>query len=152
MPKAKASASCHPDRPLRGFGLCESCYGKKYRLANAARRKVIRSAYEHANRDAHSHRNHVDNLSRKYGITVTQWAKMFERQAGQCPICLRPIYARGNTLGKRAAAVDHDHGASKRVRGLLCFRCNRYKVGTNTAETARRVLVYLTSTFDGRTI
>lgn len=85
----------------------------------------------------------------KYQITPAQWDKMFLRQKGCCPICLRPILRPGNPEGKRAAAVDHDHRTG-RVRGLLDYRCNRFVIGRNNAERATRVAKYLTSKFDGR--
>ena len=90
-------------------------------------------------------------LIKTYGITETQWDKIFKHQKGVCPICLKPILKPGNKEGKLAAAVDHDH-KSGRVRGLLHFKCNRYYVGRMTAEVSRRVTEYLESPFDGRDI
>jgi hypothetical protein len=90
-------------------------------------------------------------LEEVYGITPKQWLRMFERQGGLCPICLKPIYKPKNKEGKRAAAVDHCH-LTKRVRGLLDYRCNRYIIGRNSAERAKRVYEYLTSEFDGRNV
>ena len=89
-------------------------------------------------------------LMKKYGLTEAQWLKMFKLQKGLCPICLKPIRKPGNPEGKIAAAVDHDHGPSKRVRGLACYVCNRWRIGRNTLETTRRLLTYMESTFDGR--
>jgi hypothetical protein len=86
---------------------------------------------------------------RKYGISSQQWDKMYVNQKGLCPICQKPIFRPGNKLGKRAAAVDHDH-KSGRVRGLLDYRCNRFIIGRNSADRAERVYRYLVSDFDGR--
>jgi len=83
-------------------------------------------------------------LKRRYGITPEQYEMMLERQGGGCAICHRPPK-------HRRLDVDHDH-ATKVVRGLLCFTCNKYRVGRNTAATARTVLWYLNSEFDGRTL
>lgn len=53
-----------------------------------------------------------------FGITLTQYTEMFDRQGGVCAICREP------TLGKRLH-IDHAHGTSPPViRGLLCVRCN----------------------------
>jgi hypothetical protein len=90
-------------------------------------------------------------LKRKYGITEKQWDAMFDRQHGKCPICKRPLYKPGNTQGKRAAPVDHDHKTG-RVRGLTCLRCNRFKIARNTVDSVRNLLMYLESEFDGRYI
>lgn len=90
-------------------------------------------------------------LNEAYGLSPQQWMKIYHHQKGLCPICLKPIFRPGNKLGKRAAAVDHDHKTG-RVRGLLDYRCNRFRVGRNTAEAAKRMYDYLTSTFDGRAL
>jgi Autographiviridae endonuclease VII len=97
------------------------------------------------------HTSRASSLKRKYGITVAQWDKMFERQNGLCPICLRKLLQYGNPWGRRASPVDHDH-KSGRVRGITCNPCNRFKIAKNTAETAKRLLPYLDSEFDGRNI
>ena len=107
-------------------------YGKAYKTKHGARYRDI-------------------SLQQKYGVSERQWDLMFERQKGLCPICLKPIYKFRDPSGRKASPVEHDH-KTKRVRGLACYRCNRTKIGTNTAETAARLLAYLTSTFDGRDI
>ncbi len=57
-------------------------------------------------------------LLRRYGITEGQYSALLLEQGGRCAIC-REFPAEGENL-----AVDHDH-KTKRVRGLLCHRCNR---------------------------
>ena len=37
-------APCHPDRPLRGRGMCKQCYMRDYRVAYRERRKLLGSA------------------------------------------------------------------------------------------------------------
>lgn len=79
----------------------------------------------------------------KFGITHEQYEMMLKMQKGLCKLCGRPP--------KRIRlAVEHDHGASKRVRGLCCYRCNRFLIGYHTLETARKLVRYLESDFDGR--
>lgn len=58
-----------------------------------------------------------------YGITLQQYERMFEQQQGKCKICRRPETAqrKGQTL---KLSVDHCH-KTKKVRGLLCGKCNR---------------------------
>lgn len=90
-------------------------------------------------------------LQAVYGITAGQWDKLYTLQGGICPICHMPLRRPGNKEGKRAASVDHDH-ANGRVRGLLCYRCNKYRVGNNTLATAQRMVAYLVSDVDGRNL
>ncbi|GAA4354747.1 endonuclease VII domain-containing protein [Angustibacter luteus] len=78
------------------------------------------------------------HLIRRYGITAEDADLMHTRQAGLCPICLRP-------LGENAH-VDHDH-ATGRVRALLCFTCNA-GLGNFSDEVTRldRAAEYLNGT------
>ena len=53
-------------------------------------------------------------LGRRYGLDATQVEWLRLQQGGVCAIC---------RVGE-AAHVDHDHGGG-RIRGILCFNCNR---------------------------
>lgn len=95
--------------------------------------------------------NREARLKTRYGITILQWEKMYELQKGLCPICERPLLKYNNKWGRRASPVDHCH-KTKRVRGITCSPCNRYKIAKNNAESAKRLLPYLDSDFDGRNL
>jgi len=95
-------------------------------------------------RKADSARVRARALMRQYGITAEQYDKMLARQGGKCAMCGRPPK-------KIRLAVEHDH-KTKRVRGLTCYRCNHFFIGQNTAETARFLVWYLSSNFDGRAL
>jgi hypothetical protein len=72
-------------------------------------------------------------LQRRYGVSADEVAEMVRRQGGTCAICrIKP-----------AVHVDHDH-VTGRVRGILCFACNRGlgKVG-DVAGVLQAMLVYL---------
>lgn len=58
-----------------------------------------------------------DHLRRKFGMTSAEYDRMLAEQGGRCAICKRRP-TKGISLH-----VDHEH-RTKRVRGLLCFRCN----------------------------
>jgi hypothetical protein len=91
-------------------------------------------------------------LKRKFGITQQQWDEIYEKQGGLCPICGRELHhptIHGNK--KRASPVDHDH-SDGRVRGITCINCNRFKIAKNTVDSAKRLVKYLESKFDGRYI
>lgn len=63
--------------------------------------------------------------------------KLSDRQEGCCAICKKP-----ETHFKKRLAVDHSHVTGK-VRGLLCYPCNKFLVGRFTIEKAYILLEYL---------
>lgn len=77
-------------------------------LANLRRRRQ-RPEVKARERDGH--------LRRKFGITSETYDAMLKKQRGRCAICRRKPTP-GISLH-----VDHEH-RTKRVRGLLCFKCN----------------------------
>lgn len=89
----------------------------------------------------------VRALKQLYGITPEQYEAMLAIQGGGCRLCGRPPK-------KKRLSVDHDHGPSKRVRGLLCFFCNRIILGRGreNADMHDRAAAYLRSDFDGRSL
>ena len=89
-------------------------------------------------------------LLRKFGITQIQWDALYKLQKGRCPICDKSLVKPSNNSGKRASPVDHDHKPPNRVRGITCLHCNRFKIAKNDAHSAKRLVKYLTSAFDGR--
>lgn len=54
----------------------------------------------------------------KFGISLSDYNRMFEEQNGCCAVCKR----HDNDLTRRLN-VDHCHETNK-VRGLLCSNCN----------------------------
>lgn len=86
-------------------------------------------------KQAHIISNRKSRLWSTYGITIEDYDNMLKAQGGVCIMCKRPPKS-------KRLAIDHDHKTG-RVRGLLCFICNRYLVGKNTIETARKVCEYL---------
>ena len=98
----------------------QQAYQKQYRETHREALKLWRQ----------SRKSRIITLSRKsklaklYGITESQYAKMFDTQQGLCAICHRPETVFDNRSGRtRPLAVDHDHATGK-IRGLLCSRCN----------------------------
>lgn len=80
----------------------------------------------------------LDNYyMKKYGITWKDRMVIWKKQKGRCAICNKHERHFKNRL-----AVDHNH-KSGLVRGLLCFRCNKFLVGRHTVWTAMLVYEYL---------
>jgi Recombination endonuclease VII len=63
--------------------------------------------------------------------------ELVNKHGNKCAICNKP-----GSAFKKKLAVDHAH-KSGRIRGLLCFYCNRYVLGRHTQETAKSILDYL---------
>jgi hypothetical protein len=55
--------------------------------------------------------------ARQLGVTDEEYARLLAAQGGHCVLC-------PNTPKTRRLHVDHDHATGK-VRGLLCYVCNR---------------------------
>ncbi len=58
-------------------------------------------------------------LKSRYGLTISEYELLAEKQNGQCGICGKQTY----DVGGRRLAVDHNHDSGK-IRGLLCYGCN----------------------------
>lgn len=62
----------------------------------------------------------TDRIEKKYQLTSDEYHRMLSEQDNKCAICGRDAVSVG------ALHVDHDDDhPEKRVRGLLCGRCNR---------------------------
>jgi hypothetical protein len=63
--------------------------------------------------------------------------KLIAEHGDRCGICGKP----GKSF-KKKLAVDHSHKTG-RIRGLLCYKCNRFILGRQTIESATAMLEYL---------
>lgn len=76
-------------------------------------------------------------LTKTYGITLDQYNQMLADQNDSCALCNKH-----KSNFKRALHVDHNHKTGK-VRGLLCFYCNKRRVGQNDKESATKLKEYM---------
>lgn len=72
----------------------------------------------------------------RYDLTPEEHAKMMHDQKGVCAICEKL------PNGKRPLVVDHNHTTGK-VRGLLCYGCNRALHILEAADLLQKALAYL---------
>lgn len=77
------------------------------------------------------------HLTAKYGITLEQYNQRLEDQGFKCAMCGKP-----QSECKRALHVDHNHKTGK-IRGLLCFYCNRELCRRHTLKTAVLLFKYM---------
>ena len=82
-------------------------------------------------------------IKKKYGLAKEDYQKILQEQGGACYICLRTPY---DIRPRKHLSVDHCHTTGK-IRGLLCYSCNRLLLGylvKDDVGRARRLLKYLT--------
>lgn len=116
----RACASCDgPRHKDAASGLCHDCFWTKQR-AESPYTGMSQQEYDAQRYDAHARRNAY--LEKKYGITVDDYHRMYEKQLGLCAICLTP--ERDAHVTYKYFIVDHDHETGK-VRSLLCDKCNK---------------------------
>lgn len=155
----KVCTKCGQDKPLDEFGLdrwakdghhtqCLQCrrhqrtkrreeHRDRY-LEQSRRSDRKRYAYRLVGNRAWQagHREYMHNsmLRSRYGITLEERQRMYAEQQGKCKIC-----GEAAPLG-----VDHAHDGTKRVRGLLCVRCNTgIGLFREDVEIMRAAIAYL---------
>jgi hypothetical protein len=83
------------------------------------------------------------DLKKAYGITMDQYNQMSTEQEGKCKICNVHI-SEINHKKKKHLCVDHCH-KTKKVRGLLCDKCNRgLGLFSENTDRMKRAIEYLT--------
>ena len=94
-----------------------TAYMRLWRDKNRARHNELARQSHHRNKHKHVGKQREAHLRRTYGITSAEFERRLLAQHGRCKIC------RTNTPSRGRFHVDHDH-VSKKVRALLCSRCN----------------------------
>jgi hypothetical protein len=76
--------------------------------------------------------HHRVRLLARFGLTLEDYAWLFDQQGGKCALCLRPESKQDYRSGRTWwLSIDHDHsccpdkrGCKRCIRGLLCADCN----------------------------
>ncbi len=79
----------------------------------------------------------IPKWTEKFGWSPVDHAALWEKQRGCCALC-------GRSLAGKRAFLDHDQQKG-RIRGFLCYWCNRFHVAKNTLASAEKVVAYLRS-------
>lgn len=115
---------------------CKACKNQgtyRWRESNKERYNKSMRDYQAANP---LQRDDCD-LKRKYGVSREWFDKTLIEQDNKCAICQKT-----NSSTKRRFAVDHNH-LTKRVRGILCYNCNRLLHGFDNLDLFDRLLEYI---------
>lgn len=124
----------HKDRLNKADGhysICKNCKTK----ATLSWRDNNRDRYNKKHRE-YCKNNYYKLRLQRYKITPEEHTRMLMEQKGVCAICKQL------PKGKRPLAVDHDHKTLK-VRGLLCFGCNRAIAILDNKEKLDEAILYL---------
>jgi hypothetical protein len=119
----KTCTVCKQDKPLCSYHKSKrSKDGYGYRCKGCD--KEARKDYRERNKDRFALVSRKKQLKHKYGISLSDYDRMFKEQQGCCKICGT---SENKVTGRKTVlnfAVDHCHQTG-RVRGLLCNQCNR---------------------------
>ncbi len=140
----------HPKRKAHSQFMCRSCYDrdlkkrntkyaikiKKYQKKYGIKNKIKLQDYAKKYRKTYD-KNKLRNsqLKHTYGITLREYNIILKQQNNRCIIC--------GKLNKKTLHVDHNH-KTKKIRGLLCFRCN-YGLGYfhDSIKIFKNIVTYL---------
>jgi hypothetical protein len=106
---------------------CKQLKTQKWREENKKRYNTVMRA---ANK-----RHALRNRLRRYRLTIEQYQTLKEIQNNLCAVC-----GKAPAINK-PLVVDHEHG-SKKVRGLLCYKCNRDMAVVDNTEHLNALLTY----------
>lgn len=118
------------------YSFCKTCKNARTGEWRVEKREIYNASMRAYNKK-HHRRIHY---KRSYGITPEQYNEMLKAQNGVCAICKKPAASLG--VGKRPFVVDHCHHTD-RIRGILCYGCNRAIVIMENPELYRIALAYL---------
>ena len=162
--KPTKPANCHPDRLMHARGLCGPCYQRLMASGNAPKikraenyacghkdlkheaRGMCKACYtawyrkQKGSEDVRARRDY--RLKKDYGVSADDVDALFYLQAKRCKLCRKEIESAVK------AHVDHCHETG-RIRGLLCFTCNKAlgMLGDNE-DGLLLALGYVKSSFD----
>lgn len=115
------------------YSICKQCKEtgtKKWRSEN--REQVNATVRAYAKRPERMLKNRL----KYYEITPEEYLEMIKLQDNKCKLCFK-----SPPTSRRPLVVDHNHVTGK-VRGLLCYGCNRLMVLIDNAELLKRALAY----------
>jgi hypothetical protein len=126
---------------------CVSAANKQWAIEHADRdrelkRNRARRIKSLTSRVVDPARRRADHYRRTYGLTADEAARFEARLYGPCDIC-GDIESMVHGSAGPHLSVDHDHKTGK-VRGLLCFACNRaIGCGRDDPARLRKMAAYL---------
>ena len=108
----KPCSKCGEDVPLDAFA--------RNAHAKDGRRTICRNCTKRVDAERYKQSVRESLLEKRYGLSQSEYVELLDYQQGACALC------RSRRPGGRwdRFSVDHCHETG-RVRGLLCYNCNR---------------------------
>lgn len=113
------------------YSHCKTCKT----ASTYAWRAANKETYNASMREYHKKNYGTERLYR-YNLSREDYNAMLASQKGLCAICSRP-----NPSIKRCLVIDHCHATGK-VRGILCYGCNRLMVLLDDEELLQKAIAY----------
>ena len=114
--------------PLDGHKQCSKCFSWKpetefYRYAHTTACKICEAVRIKDRRIKNPTLERGYRIKSRYGLSLEDWRVLFESQGSVCALCQS-----SDPHFKGGWHTDHDP-VTQKVRGILCYPCNR-KLGT----------------------
>jgi hypothetical protein len=86
----------------------------------------------------------TSRISKKYGLTVSEYLVLVEKQDNKCLICKKQETRKSKVPEEFCRlCIDHCHKTGK-VRGLLCHNCNQFiGYAKESIEILKQAILYL---------
>ncbi len=98
-------------------------------------RELNRDRYNEIARQ-NNHKHYEKDRLKRYGLTIQEHDTIRSAQDNRCAICNKL-----NSSLKRDFATDHNHATGK-VRGLLCYKCNRDMAAIDDSTHLAKLIAY----------
>jgi hypothetical protein len=136
--KLRESPNCHPERPVRAKGLCNSCYRKQHYQANLARereaRRISGKAYYQTPRGRFRFsQKRAEQRRLSWNISEEFYGELLKMP---CVYCRQPL----NRMGCGLDRVDNARGYEEDNVRPCCGACNRIRGDNLTAEEMHIVM------------
>lgn len=141
---------CKKDKKLEDFSFfrgkrnktCKDCrsYHNNHYANNMNGKKEKAKEFYLKNKERFRERHFGDNIKRKYSLSLDEYKKMLSSQNNKCLICGKEFDEDWTKWNR--PCVDHCH-KTKKVRGILCRKCNISLSYIENNEFLQKSLQYL---------